>query len=290
VFAAEELLNAEEIPYRATDVDRQVDDFGNPTIEAARAWAPSVDAVIPSTTTVATYDNHTDSWLIGLRRVVTTKDTSAEGAQVRREETIYDTTTGLPTRIMRGQPWEEAHWLDTRLDYDDYGNVERSRTVDAHGVTRQTAYTYGPDGTFLHAMRDGLGHTTRFKYHPYLGEVAAIVDPNGHTTWWIYDAFGNLRREHRPDGSSTTQWLTREQVGAEWLVTAHAQETTGATSATRFDRLGRPFWVQRHGLRGQVSETRLRYWGFGGVRAESLPYRAGEAPSTTAGSCPGSGE
>ncbi|WP_437983585.1 FG-GAP-like repeat-containing protein [Sorangium sp. So ce117] len=280
VFAAEELLNAENIPYRAADINRQVDDFGNPTTEATRAWAPSVDVVIPSTTTVATYDNHTDSWLVGLRRVVTTTDVSAEGAQVRTGETIYDTTTGLPTRITRGHPSEEAHWLDTHLDYDDYGNVERSTTVDAHGVTRQTVYTYEPDGRFLHAMRDGLGHTTRFKYHPYLGELAAVVDPNGHTTWWIYDAFGNLRREHRPDGSSTTHWLTRDRVGPEWLVTAHAQETTGATSATRFDRLGRPFWTQRHGLRGQVTEKRRRYWGFGGVRSESLPSRAGVLSKT----------
>ncbi|WP_438006168.1 RHS repeat-associated core domain-containing protein [Sorangium sp. So ce321] len=277
VFAAEEILNAENIPYRATDLERDVDSFGNPTREATQAWAPSVDVVTPSTTTVATYDNHTDSWLIGLRRVVTTTDVSAEGAQVRTGETIYDTTTGLPTRITKGHPEEEAHWLDTQLDYDDYGNVERSTTVDAHGVTRQTVYTYEPDGTFLHAVRDGLGHTTRFKYHPYLGELAAVVDPNGLTTWSVYDGFGNLRREHRPDGSSTTHWLTRDLVGAEWLVTAHAQETTGATSATRLDRLGRPFWVQRHGLRGKVSETRRRYWGFGGVRAESLPYEAGES-------------
>ncbi|WP_437966775.1 FG-GAP-like repeat-containing protein [Sorangium sp. So ce260] len=278
VLVAEAILQAENLPFRATDSERDVDNFGNPTTEAARAWAPSVDVVTPSTTTVTTYDNHTDSWLIGLRRVVTTTDVGAEGAQVRTSETIYDTTTGLPTRITKGHPGEEAHWLDTRLDYDDYGNVERSTAVDAHGVTRQIVYTYEPDGTFLHAMRDGLGHTTRFKYHPYLGELAAVVDPNGHTTWSIYDAFGNLRREHRPDGSSTTHWLTREQVGAEWLVTAHAQETTGATSATRLDRLGRPFWVQRHGLRGQVSETLRRYWGFGGVRAESLPYGAGESP------------
>ncbi|WP_081426714.1 RHS repeat-associated core domain-containing protein [Sorangium cellulosum] len=278
VFAAEELLNAENIPFHATDVERDVDDFGNPTFDETRAWSPSVDVVTPSTTTVATYDNHTDSWLIGLRRVVTTTDVTAEGAQVRTSETFYDTTTGLPTRITKGRPGKEAHWLDTDLDYDDHGNVERSTTVDAHGVTRQTVYTYEPDGMFLHAMRDGLGHTTRFKYHPYLGEVAAVVDPNGHRTWWIHDAFGNLRREHRPDGTSTTHWLTREQVGAEWLVTAYAQETTGATSATWLDRLGRPFRVQRHGLRGRVSETSRRYWGFGGVRAESLPYGAGESP------------
>ncbi|AGP41251.1 FG-GAP-like repeat-containing protein [Sorangium cellulosum] len=278
VLAAEEVLDGENIPYRATDFERQVDDFGNPTIETKRAWAPSVDVVIPFTTTTATYDNHTGSWRIGLRRVVTTSDVSAEGSQVRTSETSYDTTTGLPRRITRGHPGEEAHWLDTRLDYDDYGNVERSTTVDAHGVTRQTVYTYEPGGTFLHAMRDGLGHTTRFKYHPYLGELAAVVDPNGHVAWWIHDAFGNLRREHRPDGSSTTHWLTRELVGAEWLITAHAQETTGATSATRLDRLGRPFWTQRHGLRGQVSETSRRYWGFGGVRAESLPYLTGESP------------
>ncbi|WP_438022578.1 SpvB/TcaC N-terminal domain-containing protein [Sorangium sp. So ce233] len=278
VFAAEELLDGENIPFHATDIERDVDDFGNTKFEATRAWAPSVDVVTPVTTTVATYDNHTDSWLIGLRRVVTTTDVTAEDAQVRTSETFYDTTTGLPTRITKAHPGEESHWLDTDLDYDDHGNVERSTTVDAHGVTRQTVYTYEPDGTFLHAMRDGLGHTTRFKYHPYLGEVAAVVDPNGLRTWWIHDAFGNLRREHRPDGSSTTHWLTREQVGAEWLVTAHAQDTTGATSATRFDRLGRPFRVQRHGLRGQVSETSRRYWGFGGVRAESLPYAAGGSP------------
>ncbi|WXA94367.1 FG-GAP-like repeat-containing protein [Pendulispora brunnea] len=264
---------------RTTDIGR-VDDLGNPLSETTTTAAPHASAGQSKTTKVVSYLNDTSSWIIGRPRGVTITDETPEGTQVRQGETFYDPATGLANRSTIAVPTDDVHWLDTNLGRDRFGNVVRTTVSDANGFARQTVVTYEPDGTYPHAIRNALGQTTYTKYNPYLGLPIAAVDPNGLHVWMLYDAFGNLMRERRPDGSSTSYWLTRDKYAGEWLFTQHAQDTTGATSATMLDRLGRPFQVRTRGLRGQQTQAFTEYWAFGGVRRESLPFAASAASAT----------
>ncbi|WP_394832882.1 hypothetical protein LVJ94_40905 [Pendulispora rubella] len=263
--------------YRGEGIAVIRDDFGNSTSTRVSHWTrPDFETSrLSISETLTSYLNDEPRWIIGRVRTTKVTDQTPEGSQARQYEAFYQRDTGLLERQTIATPSDDAHWLDTEIERDRFGNIVRSTTNDALDVFRgETVVTYDPDGVFPHAIRNALGHTTRIKYNPYLGVPIAMVSANGLISWRVYDAFGNLRREHEPDGSLTTYWLTRDRDGELWGPTLHAQDSTGVTSGARLDRLGRAVYDWSYGLRGQRSESIRTFWDFGGTKTASIPARS----------------
>lgn len=83
--------------------------------------------------------------------------------------------------------------------------------VRDNGTTSQLvtqSYAYNTDG-FLESQTDGLGNTTQFEYND-LGWVTFVNKPNGESTWFDYDAFGNrteLVYDNPLEGNGETSWV-----------------------------------------------------------------------------------
>jgi RHS repeat-associated protein len=259
-------------PVRRTSHTVEVDDYGNPTLVRRRNGPGFAgDSMGVNETVVDTlYPPNEAEWLVAHPTHQTVTDTVAAGHAERQVTVTYASHTGLPRRVVVATLDDPEHFLSVELERDAFGNVTRRSAVDAFGTLRDEAFTYEPDGVFLHAYRNALGHTTRVKAHPLFGMPAVVVDENGLRSTWQYDRFGFLRAETAPDGSGVTHWLTRERQGEAFLLEAHTQSAGGAYTATRFDQRGRPIRQVTRALGGQDLEVTRRYWGFGAPRSESL--------------------
>lgn len=88
--------------------------------------------------------------------------------------------------------------LTSEFDYNEYGVLLKTTTsgdsrakhpIEARstGIVEAFGFT---DGLYPNATKDALGNVTKYTYHPNLGTVASITDPNGVVTRKSYGAFG----------------------------------------------------------------------------------------------------
>src|SRR5262245_21870849 len=96
---------------------------------------------------------------------------------------------------------------------DDFGNVVSVREKDGIGNQRLSCTSSTKDGLFPFAHRNPAGHLWLMQHDPGLGVQTALVDPNALATRWSFDGFGNIGKEERPNGTSTTVTRKCEKNG-----------------------------------------------------------------------------
>lgn len=173
----------------------------------------------PSITSSATYDangvfmsgtdpnGNTTSMTYDARGLLTSR-TEAVGTPLTRSVSItWQPVFQEPTQITFPD-------RTVTFTYDAQGN-RTSQTITAGGVTRTWTYAYNAQGLMtqltgprtdvaqvwnftydaqgnLSSVQDPLGHVTRFTAYDAYGHPLSIIDPNGVTATFTYDARGRL--------------------------------------------------------------------------------------------------
>ena len=153
----------------------------------------------------------------------------------------------------------------TYSDYTPTG-LYQEKTVSAAGCDpRKEYYVYDNANRLLTTVKNHLLHETQFTYNPRTGNKTKEIGPNGLTTTYSYDAFGNLTQINYPDGTQTNisvDWYTGRD-----LPNAHYYTTTTSTGKSDlivyYDILGRKvcrladdYYLETHyNDKGQVEKT-----------------------------------
>ncbi len=126
------------------------------------------------------------------------------GSITRTTDITWDTTACRPTQIVEEQGHAQLQVTRT-LGYDGFGNLN-SDSVTGIGMTaRTTAANWGTTGQFPISVTNVLTQTTNKTWNYAFGTPASETDPNGIAISWLYDDFGRMTRENRPDGTALTR-------------------------------------------------------------------------------------
>lgn len=115
------------------------------------------------------------------------------GNETSRIDPIGDTETATyngfdePLTVTAPAPDSTGGTVTTTNTYDSHGNILTSSTPVTSTQTATTHYTYGD---------------------AFAGDVTAVQDPNGATTNYAYDSYGQLASEIDPMGNKTSYTYT----------------------------------------------------------------------------------
>jgi YD repeat-containing protein len=143
---------------------------------------------------------------------------------------VYGTIVGLPGEPGGAVPAAPGgEYRETTFAYDLVNRLLRSSIADIrtgrwNGSTfalttaaTTTGYQYDTAGN-LTAVTDPEGATT-FSYYDRVGRKTAQVDQEGYVTLWVYDAAGNVTRERRyatqTSGAKAGVWPTSVESTAD---------------------------------------------------------------------------
>jgi RHS repeat-associated protein len=92
-----------------------------------------------------------------------------------------------------------SHEVKKSYNYDSYGNVLKITTVAPADIydsrSRIDSMIYSQDGRFKLGQVNPLGHAFSFGYNTLTGLLDFETDPNGITTKYFYDGFGNIKKK-----------------------------------------------------------------------------------------------
>lgn len=203
------------------------DEFGNVTLER-RTTRPADPALASQTLEYhATFINDVNRWVLGLP--LTRTLTSTIGEVLDRTRFHYDglphgqSSDGLLTRRERlalnddliatafdgivmpdlaslgyheeGVGGSSEFWIDEyHVHHNDHGDIDEHH--DPLGEV--TTITYDDDELFPTRIVNPAGHVYAADYHPRLGTIVSMTDPNGAVSRWSYTPLGRVRREVLP--------------------------------------------------------------------------------------------
>jgi RHS repeat-associated protein len=225
-----------------------------------------------SQTVTNTYLDDESKWHLGRLKTATTVTEIPNSPTATKHAAFnYDATTGvLKDEIIYDKYPDSGSEYQIKTTYlrDSVGNVyEKEITTDATG----TEFAFAPFSEFKHSGFDSkkrwpsttennVGDKETITYDDVWGYVKTKTGPNGSQTRWSYNAFGQVTREDRSDGTwseTKTESDANVTIGAEMLggkhpsvpaadimeiQSAYRVEKTGTQSPkviTYFDRLGR---------------------------------------------------
>jgi RHS repeat-associated protein len=245
----------------ATAVD-EPDAFGN--VKHRTETVGDDSGPIDTTTIDLSYAHEADSSLIAAWQVNLVSDTSETsevfaltadpgGVKTRIARFSYFPNGLLRTHQRLGTAREEAI---TTLTRDGYGNVTSSETRDVNQTTRRTGITYDEVGFAPMTIVNGKGQGTDVVVDARFGSLTRIIDPNGLTTDRWYDNFGRMRKEVRPD-NTTSEWSYPPTSNAALPLRVVRTDQGGETATLDHDVLGRAVRSVRTGVGGTVIQNQV---------------------------------
>jgi RHS repeat-associated protein len=270
----------------------------------------------PASSTVTTYQDgsaYRARNILGLATSVTLRD--AAGNPVSKTETEYDqlplvyyndipndpfhdpgAARGNPTTVRRFVDMALGSYLETRAQFDQYGNPvynwdERATTFDAHTAITAKEYsaafrhayltrttTAAPDPGGAHASNEVFTSASDYDYAT--GLLLTETDDNDLVTTHSYEAGPGqpdpLNRERKvthPDGS----WTKTDYNDVAGNFYVHTETQIDATRSMHayqfFDGLGRSSRAFTRELGANYIVTETRYDNMGRTRQTSNPFR-----------------
>ncbi len=272
-----------DVLYRSIE-RRQVDDYGN----AVRTEVEVTDLTLDSKLLTVTDSDYTvdASWIWRpgqLSSSTVTRWLNGESAVPGgiTNSYRYDTDTGMLLSTTRQPGGATGIVLKIDLARDLSGNVI-SETVSGPGIaTRTRLIEYDDRQQFPVAVVNAKGHRTSRLWDPARGVKLREIDPNGLTTTWTYTGFGRLRKEVRPNGTSSVIGLYRDDSGSLPNAVYYSEVQSTGLAATRvfYDEMGRTLRTRTRNFSGDYVNRDTRYDNRGRVARVSLPYLAGSNPA-----------
>ncbi|WP_408951636.1 RHS repeat domain-containing protein [Lysobacter sp. Hz 25] len=237
----------------------QFDSFARPITE--RKWS----SLGPSKVQATAYHDNLTSWTLGQVR-----STSIDG--VLSEETLYHSTTALPTEIRSFGKTIQTLVYNPDATLESVADGLNQRTSFSNwkrGVPQNISY---PGGTSQSAVVNDRGW------------IGSVTDENGFATNYSYDAMGRLASIAYPTGDSTA-WnpvsLSFQQIGFDehGLPAGHwrSSRIEGNKHVNMYmDALWRPVLEEQLDLgdiAGSLSQVVKRYDSSGRLNFQSYPLR-----------------
>jgi RHS repeat-associated protein len=216
-----------------------------------------------------------------------------------KTETVYAYKAGKSASV---ETQTTKHYRDvlahsdviTTFGYDDYGNINSeaveypdytysSGNLTQIRTTRTKGYTYADSkkGRFMTGKSEALDFNTPYDYDN--NNLVSVTSPDGLTTRYEYDKFGNLIKTTNPDNTISTKtiaWYTGSNItGASYsLVTS----STGSLAVTTyFNKLGQEIRRETIDFKGRRVVTETRYRNDGKKDWQTQPYFNGTTPVKT---------
>ncbi|NUQ77807.1 MAG: type IV secretion protein Rhs, partial [Polyangiaceae bacterium] len=193
-----------------------------------------------------TFKNDTDRWIFG--QLQTQKECSSAAMQSQCR-TVTRTTTvfgELETESIETDGGSAETKSKITYSRGHFGNITGITAENGFGDLRSSTLTYEPEGIFPDSHINAAGHESFFEFDKRFGALSKKVDPNGLVTEWVFDGFGRLGIEKRPDGTRTIISLARKKDSSgAWRLTQRTTTSGGADDVVEYDSLGRPirwFW------------------------------------------------
>lgn len=245
-----------------------------------------------SKNTTNTYLNDTSNWFLG--RLLTTSVHSTVGSSnlTRQSSFAYGASTGLLTQesiepgVSACNGNSSSCTLTTSYTYDAFGH-RVTTTVYGSGIATRTSYAfYDNYGRFETSAANALGQYELWTYDPAFGGPTSHTGPNFLTTAWIYDGFGRVTRETRPDGTRTTQsygYCSGSCPGygqfyaQSQMFASDGSTQIGPSSIAYYDMLSRSVAADAQGFDGGNTRVATLYDANGRVQEISRPYFTGTA-------------
>lgn len=127
----------------------------------------------------------------------------AGGGLVRTLSRTYNTLRQLQAAHVPNSDSSNTTPFTTSFDYDDEGNLETM--TDA--LARETRNEYDPLGRLTRTLQNATGGVdaveSTYHYDP-LDRLIAVIDPNGLSTTYAYNGFGEQTRLESPDTGVST--------------------------------------------------------------------------------------
>jgi RHS repeat-associated protein len=169
----------------------------------------------------------------GIRKTVITYDTAGRqtskkvtggGTAMPKTETLYDSTTGMPTTQSLVCETGECGSFDAQATITSYDKLGRVKAYeDADGNKAETTYdSFGRPS----AVSDNKGSQT-IHYDATTGLVTELTDSAAGTFTASYDADGNLVKQGLPNG--LTRETTYDEAGAPVSLTYTKASNCGAS-------------------------------------------------------------
>jgi RHS repeat-associated protein len=273
-----------------------LDAYGNPKSIATSVTDNDTGSPYYGDVWTQTIINMTDpdptSWCLNLLSDSTvtygaTIGTSVTYTQQFTPDTTHCRYTGVVTAASSNYTVTEA------FGYDGFGNITTD-TVTGYAMTPRTmTANWGTTGQLPMSVTDASGATTQFNYNFGFDLKIGTTDPNGVKTSWIYDGFGRIAQESRPDGTFT-QWTYNNcstsgscLIGSNTLIlTFGVYNSNGSVltdGSTWFDPLQRPYLANKRMLANSTYDrNEVRYDNLGRIVEQAAPCTM----STVSATCP----
>jgi RHS repeat-associated protein len=222
----------------------------------------------------------------GQTQVISSHNQPVSGSSITRKTDItWDSTACRPTQIVE-ESGNSLLEVTRAIGYDAFGNVN-SDSVTGIGMTpRTTTASWGTNGQFpvsvTRTVSASFSEVSGYGWNAAFGAPASETDPNGIAISWLYDDFGRVRQENRPDGTYTTREYFVNPVcdpRSKLAVLTRAYSTTAAVVADWYvflDQLERPVDEYRTAFSGSGFDTVIRtYDALGRVSTVGAPYPSG---------------
>jgi RHS repeat-associated protein len=232
--------------------------------------------------------NHYDldnipSWTLGMPTSTQYEYQSGNSApQIVTTTRTFDVPHRVPSL-------ETTSWLDSgntknsgdEYHYDNFGNLLTDREFATNATDRTSTNVYDSIGHFLTDTYNPLNQVVHTDYEGKFGNVHSRRDLNNLETVWVYDGFGRMINEARPDGTVTNVTYCPTLTGADPeppLVTQSFVKTTNTgepTQAAYYDALKREIRRTKEGFDGTLILNDTQYDDKLNIRARSEPYYKG---------------
>lgn len=252
------------------------------------------DGSYKNTTNV--YNNDIVDWLLGRLQSTVVNSVVGSSNLTRQSCFLYDASSGLLTREMI-QPdtlstcTSGAYSLTTDYTYDLFGHRVITQVSGPDILTRRSYVYYDALGEFMTVVVNALGQGEAWSYDPASGQPISHTGPNFLTTTWIYDTFGRVTQENRPDGILTQRSYgycagscpVYGQFYSQGEAFAHDGVTQiGPVNVTYYDMLSRNLASDTQGFSGNNTRVTTVYDPNGRVQESSRPYfTTGMSPAWT---------
>jgi RHS repeat-associated protein len=237
----------------------------------------------------ASFSSTSGTWCMGRpgqTQLINSHNQFGGGQITRTADITWDTTTCRPTQVVE-ESGNSLLQVTRTLGYDGFGNVN-SDTVTGIGMTARTTSTnWGATGQFPTSVTNALSQTTSKTWNYTFGKQAGETDANGTALGWLYDDFGRMSRENRPDGTAVTR--TYNSCAAPgycgYSTLRYYVETTQLNSGSAVVRSDHQYFDMQDRLRfdepllvtGARVQTAIEYDALGRVASRSSPRFAAGA-------------